>query len=127
VLAVNYFRGKHTYYEDVLSNNSTGFLDIHGNNADIVYHTFSLAYKYKIVDNAFMSLLPGVGAGIMTDTHTYPYTEDSKTYSKQLSSSDLVFPVSLDANFKTSKNWQVHPDYPVLALHGGLKLSYIIK
>lgn len=135
LLSVNYFSGKHTYYDDVLSNNPTGSSSPDGTNADAEYLTFSVLYKYKILDNTLLSLVPGVGAGIMTHTREYPYQEVNTAYPRISSWSDLVFPISLELNFKLSNQWQagltggflIHPDYPILALHAGPKLSYIFK
>jgi len=71
----------------------------------------------------------------MAHTRVYPYQEPGVVYTKTSSWADLVFPVTLDLNFKIMRKWQagvtsgflVHPDYPVLALHAGPKLSYTIK
>lgn len=135
LLSVNYFAGNHTYYDDVLSNDPTSVIHSDGTNADAEYRTFSVLYKYKIVDNTLMSFVPGVGAGIMTHTREYPYREINSGYPRTSSWSDLVFPISVDVNFKLSKQWQggltggflIHPDYPILALHAGPRLSYVIK
>lgn len=135
ILSVNYFAGKHDYYDDVLSNDPTNLIRPNGTNSEAEYRTFSVLYKYKVVDNNLLSLVPGVGAGIMTHTRQYPYKEVNKSYLAISSWSSLVFPVSLDLNFKLSRNWQagltsgflIHPDYPILALHAGPKLSYIFK
>lgn len=135
LLAVNYFAGGHTYYDDVLSNDPTRISRPDRTNSDAEYRTFSVLYNYKLIDNSLVSLVPGVGVGIMTHTREYPYQEINKGYPRISSWSDIVFPVNLDLNFKLSKNWQagltsgflIHPDYPVLALHAGPKLSYIIK
>jgi hypothetical protein len=135
MLAVNYFAGKHTYYDDVLSNDPGMVSRPDGTNSDAEYRTFSVLYRYKLIDNSIMSLVPAAGIGIMTHTRQYPYSEANKSYLAISSWSDLVFPVNLDINFKLSKNWQaglrsgflIHPDYPILALHAGPKLSYIIK
>lgn len=135
ILGVNYFAGKHNYYDDVLSNNPGNISSSDGTNSRAEYRTFSLLYKRKIIDLAAISLVPGLGAGIMTHTRSYPYQEPGSSYTRTSSWSDLVFPVSLDINFRISKRWQtgltggflIHPDYPVLALHSGPKLSYTIK
>jgi len=135
LLAVNYFAGKHTYYDDVLSNDPGMVSRPDGTNSDAEYRTFSVLYRYKLIDNTVMSLVPAAGLGIMTHTREYPYSEANKSYPAISSWTDLVFPVNLDINFKFCKNWQaglrtgflIHPDYPILALHAGPKLSYIIK
>jgi len=135
ILSVNYFAGKHTYYDDVLSNDPTRISGADGTNSDAEYRTFSVLYKFKVANNNLLSIVPGLGVGIMTHTREYPYTELNKSYLASSSWSDLVFPVSLDLNFKLSKNWQagltggflIHPDYPILALHAGPKLSYVFK
>ena len=56
LLSVNYFSGKHTYYDDVLSNDPTGFLNANGTNSDAEYQTFSVLYKYKFVNNSSCQL-----------------------------------------------------------------------
>lgn len=135
ILSVNYVAGKHNYYDDVLSNDPTSVSRPNGTNSDAEYRTFSVLYKYKVVNNSLISLVPGVGAGILTHTRQYPYKEINKSYPALSSWSDLVFPVSLDLNVTLSKNWQagltsgflIHPDYPILALRAGPKLTYIIK
>ena len=135
LLSVNYFAGKHNYYDDVLSNYLIGVINSDGTNSDAEYQAFSVLYKFKVINNSLLSIIPGVGAGIMTLTQEYPYTEVNRSYPAISSWSDLVFPVSLDLNFKLSKQWQaglsggflIHPDYPILALHAGPKLSYIIR
>ncbi|NEU09886.1 hypothetical protein GZH53_16295 [Flavihumibacter sp. R14] len=135
ILGVQYFAGKHNYYDDVLSNNPGSISSADGTNSRAEYRTFSVLYKRKIIDFASVSLVPGVGAGIMTHTRSYPYQDTNSSYTRISSWSDLVFPVSLDLNFKISKKWQtgltsgflIHPDYPILALHAGPKLSYTIK
>src|SRR5688572_28134192 len=60
VLAVNYIAGKHTYYDDVLSNDPTRVSRPDGTNSDAEYRTFSVLYKYKVVDNNSVSFVPGV-------------------------------------------------------------------
>jgi hypothetical protein len=135
LLSVSYFAGKHTYYDDVLSNDPTSVSRSDGTNSDAEYRTFSVLYKYKLVDNTLVSLVTGVGAGIMTHTREYPYQEVNKAYPRISSWSDLIFPVKLDLNFKLCRDWQagltggflIHPDYPILALHAGPKLSYVFK
>ena len=134
LLSVNYLAGKHTYYDDVLSNDPNRVSRPDGTNSDAEYRTFSVLYKYKIVDNTLISLVPGAGTGILTHTREYPYQEVNKAYPKISSWSDLVFPISMDVNFKLSKQWQagltggflIHPDYAILSLHTGRTLSYVI-
>lgn len=135
LLSVNYFAGNHHYYDDVRSNNPIGVIYSDGGNAHAGYKTFSILYKYKVINNSVLSFVPGVGAGLMTHSLEYPHKIINSGYSITSSYSDLVFPVSLDVNFKLSGHWQagltggflIHPDYPILALHAGPKLSYVIK
>jgi len=134
IIAANYLAGKHHYYDNVLSNDPTGSGYWDGTNSEAQYRTFSLLYKYKIIDNTLFSIVPGVGAGIMTHTREYPYKEINASYNRISSWSDLVFPVNLDIDYKASSRWQfgltggflIHPDYPILALHAGPKLSFVL-
>jgi hypothetical protein len=106
-----------------------------GTNAKATYNTFSVLYKYKIINQSKFSVTPGVGAGMMTHSKDYPYTQGASMTFQTSSWSDLVFPITLDINYKITKNWQlgltggflIHPDYPILGLHTGPKLTYILK
>jgi len=137
VLSANYFAGGHDYFDNTLSNTpaSAYIINPKGTNAKAFYNTFSVSYKYKIINQAKLSVVPGVGAGIMTHTRDYPYTQATSMTFQTSSWSDLVFPVTLDINYKVHRHWQIgltggfiiHPDYPILALHAGPKLSYVLK
>lgn len=137
VLSVNYLAGKHIYFDDVLSNvPAWRYLRLpKETNAEATYNTFSLTYKFKIVNKAKFSIVPGAGAGIMTHSQTYPISNATSLWFTSSSWSSLVFPVTLDVNYKLYTNWQIgltsgfliHPDFPVLGLHLGPRLSYIIK
>lgn len=134
VIAAGYQAGKHEYFDDILSNTNSG-INSKGTNAEARYYTFSLTYKYKLLDHHKFSIIPGAGAGIMTLTRDYQYAENNSTYLRTSSWSDLVFPITLDINFQLSKNWLIgltsgfliHPDYPILGLHVGPRLSYVLK
>jgi hypothetical protein len=135
ILSVSYFAGNHNYYDDVLSNNPVSVTNSDGTNSRAGYSSFSVLYKHTIIDLPLISLVPGAGVGIMTHTRDYPYQEPGSAYTRTSSWSDLVFPVTMDLNFKVTRKWQagltsgflIHPDYPVLALHAGPKVSYTIK
>lgn len=135
IISANYFAGKHEYLDDVLSNTPTYISYPHGTNAQASYNTFSVSYKYKITVQSNFSILPTAGAGIMTHTRKYPYSIGNSTSFQTSSWSDLVFPVSLDVNYQFSQHWRfgvtggflIHPDYPILALHAGPTLSYILQ
>jgi hypothetical protein len=135
ILSANYLSGQHTYFDDRLSNTPGSGIYSDGTNSKAAYRTFSVLYKYQVVKLAAISLVPGVGAGIMTHTRSYPYQEPGSSYTRISSWADLVFPVTLDLNFKVTRKWQagltsgflIHPDYPILALHAGPKVSYTIK
>jgi hypothetical protein len=134
VLSVNYLSGSHEYFDNIQSNTS-GTISANGTNATAVYETFSVSYKYKILSQSKISILPSVGAGIMTHTKRFPYSIGNSTLIQTSSWSDLVFPIDLDIDFEISKHWQlgitggfqIHPDFPILALHVGPRLSYVIK
>jgi hypothetical protein len=137
LLSANYLAGSHDYFDNTLSNTpaSSYLVNPKGTNARAFYNTFSVSYKYKILDHSNFSIVPGVGAGLMTHRRDYPYTEGSSLIFKTSSWSDLVFPITLDMNYKLTNVWQIgltsgfliHPDFPILGLHFGPKLSYILK
>jgi hypothetical protein len=137
VLSANYLAGGHDYFDNTLSNTpaSVYIVNPKGTNAQATYNTFSISYKYKIINSAKLSVVPGVGAGIMTHSSDYPYTQGTSMTFRTSSWSDLVFPVTLDFNYNVLRHWQlgltsgflIHPDYPILALHAGPKLTYVLK
>jgi hypothetical protein len=135
VLSASYLAGKHDYLDNILSNTTYYIVYPKGTNAEATYNTFSVSYKYKIINQPKFSVAPSVGAGIMTHTRDYPYTQGTSFFFNTSSWSDLVFPVTLDINYKIFKRWQlgltggflIHPDYPILALHAGPRLSYVVK
>ena len=135
ILSASYLAGKHDYYDNILSNTTNFIILPKGTNAKARYNTFAIAYKYKILINEKFNFTPGVGAGIMTHSRNYPYMQGTSLVFNTSSWSDLVFPVTLDINYKILKRWQlgvtggflIHPDYPILALHVGPKLSYVLK
>lgn len=137
LLSVNYFAGNHVYFDDILSNTPASNYIVYpkGTNAKATYNTFSVLHKFKILNQAKFSIVPGAGAGIMTHCRDYPYTEGASMYFNTSAWSDLVFPITLDMNYKLSRHFQlgltsgflIDPDYPILALHIGPKVSYILK
>lgn len=137
ILSANYVAGGHDYFDNKLSNtpSSDYIVNPKGTNAQATYNTFSVSYKYKIVSQENLSVVPGLGAGIMTHSRKYPYTQSTSLTFRTSSWSDLVFPVTLDINYKVLTSWQIgltggfliHPDYPIIALHLGPKLSYVLK
>ena len=134
ILTANYLAGQHYYYDDVLSNDPISIGYPNRTNSTAEYRTTSVMYKYRLFDNQLFSIVPGAGAGVLTHTREYPYQEERKSYNRISSWSDLVFPVSLDINYKLSSRWQfgltggflIHPDYPILALHAGPRLSIVL-
>lgn len=136
ILSANYLSGNHGYFEDVLSNDPTSTLYGDGTNAVADYRTFSVMYKYKVISTGKISIVPGTGAGILTHTRQFPYREGNTWYKQKSSWSSLAFPVRLDINYKVSDRWQlgatggflIHPDgdYPIIAMHAGPKLSFIL-
>lgn len=134
ILGASYLAGQHYFYDNVVSNDPLGIFYKHGTYSTAVYRTALLMYKYKVIDNSKFSVISGVGAGTMTHTIEYPYIQETSFTNEQSSWTDLVFPVSLDFNYKISSRWQlgltggffVHPDYPILALHTGPKLIFIV-
>jgi hypothetical protein len=137
VLSANYVTGGHHYFDNKLSNVQGVNIKSDGTNAQAEYRTSSVIYRYQIIKRAAFSVVSGIGAGVMAHTRVFPYQEPEPgaVYTRTSSSADLVFPVTLDLNFKITRKWQagvtsgflIHPDYPILALHAGPKLSYTIR
>lgn len=137
IFSVSYLSGKHVYFDDVLSNvPAWRYLRLpKGTNAEASYNTFSVMYKFKILNKAKYSIVPGAGAGIMTHSQIYPVSDATSLWFTSSSWSSLVFPITLDVNYKLFTHWQIgltsgfliHPDFPILGLHLGPKISYIIK
>jgi len=135
MVSANFNAGDHRYYEDILSNYPTGLVYEDGTNATAEYRTFSILYKYKIVNTKVFSVALGTGAGFMTQTLKYPHLQGNSVYPVQSTSSDLVFPVRLELDYKVSNHFRlgfiggffVHPDFPILAYHAGLRITYVVK
>ena len=134
ILSANFNAGGHDYYDNVLSN-TTGSIRSNGSNAKASYRTFSILYKYKFLNNKVFSANIGTGAGIMTHSRQYPYTEANSSNYRQSIWTDLVFPVRLEFDYKLSNHFRlglisgffVHPDYPILAYYAGPRFSYLLK
>jgi hypothetical protein len=94
LLSANYFAGGHDYFDNTLSNTSaSGYMvNPKGTNARASYNTFSVSYKYTIINQTKLSVVPGVGAGIMTHSRNYAYTQGNSMLFRTSSWSDLVFP-----------------------------------
>lgn len=128
LLTSNYLIGKHNYYDEELSNAPAHRTFEDGTNAVADYNVFSVMYKYKVLNTSNFSIAPGAGAGIMIQFREY------LNVGRSSSGADLVFPVSLDINYKISSRWQlgltggffIQPDYPILALHAGPRLTFIV-
>lgn len=137
VISINYLIGGHDYFDDKLSNAPASIFIIYPGktNAEAEYNTFSVLYKYKILNGPKLAISPGVGAGIITHSRNYPVIRSTSLLFETSSWSDLAIPVTLDINYKLSKHWQlglaggllIHGDYPVMALYGGPRLSYVLK
>lgn len=134
ILFSSYLNGHHRYFEDKLSNTSGGMRS-DGTNAKAVYQVYSIGYKYRISSISFLTIVPGAGAGIMTHSRDFPFAIGNSSSYKTSTWSDIVFPVTIDVNFKLFSNFQlgisggflIHPDYPVLGLHAGPGILYTIK
>lgn len=68
--------GKHDYFDDLLSNTpaSNYIVNPGGINARARYFTFAVSYKYKLIEWNKLSVVPELGAGIMTHSQDYPYS-----------------------------------------------------
>jgi hypothetical protein len=135
ILSANFNSGAHRYFDDILSN-SNWITYGDGTNSDAEYKTFSILYKYKVLDKTDFSATLGTGAGIMTHSRRYPYRMSTTSYSfNQSVWSDLTFPVRLEFDYRLSKQFKfgliggffIHPDFPILAYHGGARLSYTLR
>ena len=134
ILSANFNAGGHDYYDNILSN-TAGSIKSNGSNAKASYRTFSILYKYKFLTNKVFSGNIGTGAGIMTHSRQYPYTEGNSSNYRQSTWTDLVFPVRLEFDYKLSNRFQlgliggfsIHPDYPILAYYAGPRFSYLLK
>lgn len=138
ILSTSFMSGHHRYYDNVLSNNAVP-LNITGyeknTNSTTNYLTFSVLYKYKLVNTKTFSINIGAGTGIMTQTKTYPFTEGNIVDFRQSGWTDLVFPVRTEFDYKLSNHFQIgliggffiHPDYPILGYYAGPRLSYVLK
>jgi hypothetical protein len=138
IISSSFMSGHHRYFDDVLSNNAVpitrpGYED--NANATADYLTFSVMYKYKILSDKKLSLNIGAGAGIMTQTKTYPFTDGNSVDFRESGWTDLVFPVRAELDYRFAKHFlfgfitglYIHPDFPVLGVHLGPRLSYLIK
>jgi len=134
-LSANYNAGRHNYYDNVLSNISEPFKES-TTNSKVSYNTFSIIYKYKVLDKKIFSVNIGAGAGLMTETRQYPYTEGNSSNFRETSiTGDIVFPVVLEFDFKLSEHFKlglaggffVEPDYPIVNFYAGPRFSYVIK
>ena len=140
ILSTNFLKGKHRYYDSTHSNNAVplstpGYED--NANTDADYLTFSVLYKYKVINKKRFSVDLGAGAGIMTQIILFPFSDGTNVdiNFRESTWTDLVFPIRLDADYKLSNHFKLgllgglyfHPDYPILGYHSGFRLSYIIK
>jgi hypothetical protein len=138
IISANFLKGSHRYYDSINSNNavplSTPGYETNAN-SEADYFTFSVLYKYKLINNKRISVNIGAGAGIMTQVILFPYTQGSSVDFKQSSWTDLVFPVRLESDYQFARQFKVgilaglyiHPDYPVLGQHLGVRVGYIFK
>jgi len=132
VIAANFNAGGHNYQDNVRSNVPAGENLI---NSKAVYRTFSVLYKYQFIEWKSLSIYGGTGAGMMTQILEFPYNETNSQNYRHVSWSDLVFPVRLDINYHLSKRTSIgilggffiHPDFPILGYHSGLKILYKLK
>lgn len=138
IISTNFLSGKHRYYDSIHSNNeiplnTPGYED--HTNATAEYMTFTLLYKYKIVNHKKVSLSLGVGAGIMVQTFQFLYTEGNSEDVRDATWPTIALPVKLEMDYKLSKHFQlgifsgffIGPDIPVLGYHLGIRASCVLK
>jgi hypothetical protein len=133
ILSANFNAGKHNYFDHVLSNVNS--FPESPTNAEAAYLTFSILYKYRFINTRKVAANIGAGAGIMTHIREYQYWESNRGDVRQSVWINLVFPVRLDLDYKLSNRFHlgvigglfIHPDYPVISLHAGPRLSYTLK
>lgn len=72
ILNASYLSGNHFYHDEVLSNDPTGRTYKNGTNAIADYRTFSVMYKYRLIDNSHFSIATGAGVEVITHSRDYP-------------------------------------------------------
>lgn len=134
ILSSGFLGGRHRYYDEGSPNNYTVSKG-DTTNVNITYHVFSVLYKYRFINTKAFSVAVGTGAGLMIHTRQYFFTSSTFTFPIDATWTDLVFPVQMEADYKLSQRFRlgitggffIHPDYPVLGYHAGLRLGYVIK
>lgn len=135
ILAASYFGGKHYYYDDELSNSPMVNLHADETNSRADYRVFSVLYKYKVLNASRLGIAIGAGLGLMTLVRRYPYHAENWSSMLQAAFTDPAFPVEVDVAYSLAQHWLIglaggfliEPDYPVLALHAGLRFSYVFR
>jgi hypothetical protein len=83
VLSLNYHSGGHDYFDGRFATPDDYLITPGGTNAEAFYRTFSVVYKFKLVNTRRFSLAPGLGAGLMTHTIRYPIATPRSLYFEQ--------------------------------------------
>ncbi len=135
LLSVNYHSGSHDYLDIAYAAPSVFLITPMNTNAKASYRTFSLLFKYKLLDLRRLSLVPSVGVGLMTHIRNFPVTQGPSTVFYDLTWTNLVFPLGLEVAYKVSPRWQVgmigglfiHPRFPLVGYHAGPRLAYVLR
>jgi hypothetical protein len=136
VLQMSFTAAEHTYLERAMSN-VTANMQIPGYTNAINYDwVIALGYKYRL-DFPHFVVLPGAAVGMISKKTTYPYRFPAYESILMYFDTQIVFPVTLEAEYKLGRHWllglksavMICPDYPILGvgLHAGPVLSYVIK
>lgn len=127
---------ENTYLEREMSN-VTSNLQIPGyaNSFNRIW-SIGIGYKYKLDFPNFV-LWPGAAVGMIRQTRTFPYRFTNYESTMSYSETQIVFPVTLEADYKLGRHWLlglkggllICPDYPItgIGLHAGPVVSYVIK
>lgn len=144
LLSIGFTAGKYDYAGDNDFTNNYYYLHKGREiNRKVEDYVFKLVYKYKLLDKKKFAITPGVGAAILVQSEETPLVivfQGSDGVRRTITGvssiySDLVFPVSTDFVYKISKGFQagvvggflIHPDYPIIGLQAGVKISFLVN
>lgn len=138
IFSLNYTTGNHEYVsrfnEDISKSTAVSFFPI----SKVEFRSFSLMYKYRLIDINRFSMALGTGLGILTHLSRFPLYEENNNFWQFQSfafagSSNLAFPFKAELSFNISQHWTVGvesgiflmPDFPWSGFHLLPRVSYI--
>lgn len=137
-LSADFLVGKHRYYDSIRSNvaiplTTPGYAN--HTNSEAWYSVTALLYQFTPIETKRFRTSAATGFGLIIDRLTYPYGTATSQSMRVSASEDLCFPIRLSADYKLSNTvamgliagLYIHPDYPVLAQHAGLRMSVSLK